>query len=126
MIVEDEAGLASALRVGLIREGYAVDVAGTCGEAAEKLAHAEYDVALLDVNLPDGNGFSLARGIRDGSVGCMAGPDLRIVMLTARGELSDRVRGLDVGADDYLVKPWSSPRGFGRCCAAIPTEPPPC
>jgi DNA-binding response OmpR family regulator len=107
LIVEDEAGLASALKVGLIREGYAVDVAGTCGEAAEKLAYAEYDVALLDINMPDGNGFSLARGIRDSSVDCMAGPDLRIVMLTARGELSDRVRGLDVGADDYLVKPFA-------------------
>ena len=52
LIVEDEAGLASALKVGLIREGYAVDVAGTCSEAAEKLAYAEYDVVLLDINMP--------------------------------------------------------------------------
>ncbi len=97
LIVEDEEGLASALKVGLTREGYAVDVALTSAEARDKLAFAEYDVALLDVNLPDGDGFALAQGIRDSSVDCLTGTDLRIVMLTARGKLLDRVRGLDVG-----------------------------
>src|ERR671913_2476749 len=93
--------------VGLAREGYAVDLALSVAEATEKLAYSEYDVALLDVNLPDGDGFTLAQDIRHGRVDCLAGTDLRIVMLTARGKLPDRVRGLDAGADDYLVKPFA-------------------
>src|SRR5688572_17400751 len=105
LIVEDEEGLASALKVGLAREGYAVDVALTAAEATDKLSFAEYDLALLDITLPDGDGLAIAQGIRDGSIDCHTGQDLRIVMLTARSRLPDRVRGLDVGADDYLVKP---------------------
>lgn len=122
LIVEDEAGLASALRVGLTREGYAVDVALTSAEARDKVAIAEYDVALLDVNLPDGDGFALAQGIRDGSVDCLTGTDLRIVMLTARGKLLDRVRGLDAGADDYLVKPFALAELTARLRALLRRE----
>ncbi len=107
LIVEDEEGLASALRVGLHREGYAVDVAATCADAREKLAFSAYDLLVLDVNLPDGDGFELAAEIRSGRVGSASGPDLRILMLTARSRLPDRVRGLDAGADDYLVKPFA-------------------
>lgn len=107
LIVEDEAGLASALRVGLAHQGYAVDVALTCAEARFKLGTAEYDLLVLDANLPDGDGFSLAEAIRHGRVECMSGADVRILMLTARTQLQDRVRGLDVGADDYLVKPFA-------------------
>lgn len=107
LIVEDEEGLASALRVGLTREGYATDTALSVAEACDKLASTAYDVALLDITLPDGDGLTLAAEIRDGRVESLAGPDLRIVMLTARGQLADRVRGLDVGADDYLVKPFA-------------------
>ena len=122
LIVEDEEGLASALRVGLTREGYAVDLALTSAEARDKLAFAEYDVALLDVNLPDGDGFALAQGIRDSSVECLTGTDLRIVMLTARGKLLDRVRGLDVGADDYLVKPFALAELTARLRAVLRRE----
>ncbi len=122
LIVEDEEGLASALRVGLTREGYAVDLALTSAEARDKLAFAEYDVALLDVNLPDGDGFALAQGIRDSSVECVTGTDLRIVMLTARGKLLDRVRGLDVGADDYLVKPFALAELTARLRAVLRRE----
>ena len=107
LIVEDEEGLASALKVGLTREGYATDTALSVAEACDKLASTAYDVALLDITLPDGDGLTLAAEIRDGRVESLAGPDLRIVMLTARGQLADRVRGLDVGADDYLVKPFA-------------------
>ncbi|WP_106298512.1 response regulator transcription factor [Knoellia remsis] len=107
LIVEDEEGLADALRIGLAREGYAVDVATTDGEAREKLALTAYDVVLLDVNLPDGNGFHLAEDIRSGAAEGPSGADVRILMLTARAGLPDRVRGLDVGADDYLVKPFA-------------------
>ena len=107
LILEDEEGLAGALQIGLQREGYAVDVAATCADAREKLALWAYDVLLLDVNLPDGDGFTFAADIRSGLLELVSGPDLRILMLTARGRLPDRVRGLDVGADDYIVKPFA-------------------
>ena len=107
LVVEDEDGLAGALRVGLAREGYAVDVAGTLTEARDKLSLSQYDVVLLDVNLPDGSGFALAEEVRRGQVPGPTGPDVRMLMLTARTGLPDRVRGLDVGADDYLVKPFA-------------------
>jgi DNA-binding response OmpR family regulator len=122
LIVEDEEGLASALRVGLAREGYAVDLALSVAEATEKLAYSEYDVALLDVNLPDGDGFTLASDIRHGRIDCLTGTDLRIVMLTARGKLPDRVRGLDAGADDYLVKPFALAELTARLRAVLRRE----
>ncbi|MCP2262692.1 response regulator transcription factor [Promicromonospora thailandica] len=107
LIVEDEAGLVSALEVALRREGYAVDHARTVGEARDKLALSPYDLVLLDVNLPDGTGFDLTRAVRAGQVPLADGDPPRILMLTARGRLTDRVTGLDVGADDYLVKPFA-------------------
>jgi len=103
LIVEDETGLVSALRIALEREGYAVDCAHTVASAGEKLAVTAYDLVLLDVNLPDGSGFDLATDIRRGRL--PSAP--KILMLTARGGLNDRVRGLDHGADDYLVKPFA-------------------
>jgi CheY-like chemotaxis protein len=72
LLVEDEAGLVSALRVALQREGYAVDTALRLADAREKLAMTEYDIVLLDVNLPDGTGFDLADDIRSGRL--VAGP----------------------------------------------------
>lgn len=112
LLVEDEAGLVSALRVALQREGYAVDTALRVAEARQKLAVTDYDIVLLDVNLPDGDGFELAETVRSGALRSDADPSNRdvgprILMLTARGQLRDRVRGLDLGADDYLVKPFA-------------------
>lgn len=107
LIVEDERDLAGALRIGLAREGYAVDLAHTVADAEQKLAVNGYDLALLDITLPDGDGLTLAEHIRTGVVDTMTGTNLRLVMLTARGGLPDRVRGLDLGADDYLVKPFA-------------------
>jgi DNA-binding response OmpR family regulator len=107
LIIEDEEGLAGALRIGLAREGYAVDLASTCAEAREKLAVTAYDILLLDVNLPDASGFDLAREIREGVLQGPSGEDVRLLMITARSGLPDRVRGLDVGADDYVVKPFA-------------------
>ncbi|MFI6424216.1 response regulator transcription factor [Promicromonospora sp. NPDC050880] len=107
LIVEDEAGLVSALEVALRREGYAVDHARTVAEARDKLALNPYDLVLLDVTLPDGTGFDLTRAVRAGQVPLAEGDPPRILMLTARGRLTDRVTGLDVGADDYLVKPFA-------------------
>jgi DNA-binding response OmpR family regulator len=122
LIVEDEEGLAGALRIGLTREGYAVDIAPDLAEAEEKLAYTAYDVALIDINLPDGDGLALATGIRDDSVECLTGTDLRIVVLTARGKLTDRVRGLDAGADDYLVKPFAIAELNARLRAVLRRE----
>ena len=107
LIVEDEHDLAGAVQIGLTREGYAADVASSRAEAESKLAVTAYDLLLLDVTLTDGNGLELAAAVRSGEADCLAGPDVRILMLTARGGLADRVRGLDAGADDYLVKPFA-------------------
>ncbi|MGK5682640.1 response regulator transcription factor [Actinoplanes sp. URMC 104] len=106
LVVEDEEDLAEGLRVGLARTGYAVDVALDAAQAYDRLTVNEYDLMLLDVNLPDGDGFDLCRSVRSGETPTPGGGDLRVLMLTARGGLDDRVRGLDDGADDYLVKPF--------------------
>lgn len=103
LLVEDEVGLQDALGLALRREGYAVDQALTRADALQKLQFFEYDLVLLDLTLPDGDGFDVAEQIRSGRV--LGGP--RILMLTARGSLRDRVQGLDLGADDYLVKPFA-------------------
>jgi DNA-binding response OmpR family regulator len=117
LLVEDEEGLVGPLTLVLQREGYAVDSAMTVADATVKLACTSYDIVLLDVNLPDGDGFELAASIRSTGAAANAAPagstaspgttNPRILMLTARGQLRDRVRGLDIGADDYLVKPFA-------------------
>ena len=105
LIVEDELDLAAALGTGLRREGYAVDTAADAAEARARLEDAPYDVVCLDLGLPDGDGRELCRELRSGSLGTATTP--RVLMLTARDSLDDRVGGLDDGADDYLVKPFS-------------------
>ncbi len=122
LIIEDEEGLVSALRIGLQREGYAVDAALTEAEAAERLAINEYDVVLVDVTLPDGDGLDFARRLRAGGVPAVSGRDIRIVMLTALGTLPDRVRGLDAGADDYIVKPFALAELTARLRAVLRRE----
>ncbi|GGK07734.1 DNA-binding response regulator [Streptomyces camponoticapitis] len=116
LAVEDEADLVAALRVGLVRAGYAVDWAGDVDSALEKLSVNDYDLVLLDLMLPDGDGFSVCRAIR----AAPGGP--RILMLTARDRLADRVRGLDEGADDYLVKPFALPELLARIRALLRRE----
>jgi DNA-binding response OmpR family regulator len=108
LVVEDEPDLAKALAAGLRREGYAVDTAGDGTTAIERLAITDYDLVCLDLGLPDIDGREVCRRIKSGSTD----PDRdgrrpRVLMLTARDALDDRVAGLDDGADDYLVKPFS-------------------
>ena len=107
LIVEDELDLASAIRRGLSRRGHAVDIAGSVSEAEIALASSAHDLVILDWNLPDGAGIDLALAVKSGEVDTLDGMPPRILMLTARDTLDDRVRGLDAGADDYLVKPFA-------------------
>jgi DNA-binding response OmpR family regulator len=101
LIVEDEQHLADGLRYNLKAEGYEVDVAGSAEEAIPLLADgAAYDVVVLDVMLPGMDGFALASQLR------AQGHFVPILMLTARGQAEDVLRGFEAGADDYLPKPF--------------------
>lgn len=106
LVVEDERDLARALAEGIRRDGYAVDLAFDGAAALEKAAAVPYDIVCLDLNLPDIDGREVCRRI-NALDGRLDESDLpRILMLTARDSLADRVAGLDDGADDYLVKPF--------------------
>jgi len=101
LIVEDEDHLAAGLKLSLELEGYAVDVAGNAKEAGQRLLDPSgYDAIVLDVMLPDVNGFELCKKFRE------SGNFIPVIMLTARSSPDDRVRGLEAGADDYMVKPF--------------------
>src|SRR5438874_4760726 len=107
LVVEDESTIARPLRRALEREGYAVSLCET-GHSALRLARTwEPDVILLDLLLPDMDGRDVAREIRSHS-------QVPIIMVTARGEEADRVSGLELGADDYVVKPFSVPELIAR------------
>jgi two-component system OmpR family response regulator len=101
LVVEDERKMAALLRRGLVEEGYAADVSRTGRDAIEMAGQSEYDVIVLDVMLPDLDGLGVCRALREGGVWTP------ILMLTALDRVQDRVAGLDAGADDYLVKPFS-------------------
>ncbi|MGH1490548.1 MAG: response regulator transcription factor [Acidimicrobiales bacterium] len=113
LLVEDDATLAKVMVRGLVEEGHAVDHASTVAGASEVLAINDYDLLVLDLGLPDGDGVDLCRSVRDSGVG------LPILMLTARDGLSDKVAGLDAGADDYLTKPFAYPELAARVRALL-------
>jgi DNA-binding response OmpR family regulator len=109
LVVEDEADLASAIATSLRRDGYAIDVANDGASALDRVAVNDYDVVCLDLNLPDVDGLDVCRRVVAGSHSA-SDPHVttpKIIMLTARGSVDDRIEGLDQGADDYLVKPFS-------------------
>jgi len=120
LVVEDETDLAEALATGLRREGYAVDVALDGAAAREKLDVSPYDLVTLDLNLPDDDGRLIAQDIRRNADG--TGP--RILMVTARGQVVDRIGGLDDGADDYLVKPFDFQEMLARIRALLRRDTP--
>jgi DNA-binding response OmpR family regulator len=103
LVVEDEADLAQAVATSLRGEGYAVDVAGDATSALERAEVNDYDLVCLDLNLPDGDGIDVCRAV----LARTDRPAPKIIMLTARDRVDDRIRGLDEGADDYLAKPFS-------------------
>ena len=118
LLVEDEDAIAEPLAEGLLREGFAVERAAT---GAEALAAEESDLVLLDLRLPDIDGLSVCRELR-------ARSDVPIIMITAKGEEIDKVVGLEMGADDYLVKPFGFRELLARIRAvsrrsAVPTRP---
>ncbi len=101
LVVDDDAELRTMLRQNLERQHYRVESAGNGEEALDKITGDTYDLVLLDVMLPGDNGLEVLRQMRD------MGLDTPVLMLTARGNVEDRVKGLDLGADDYLAKPFS-------------------
>jgi DNA-binding response OmpR family regulator len=101
LIVEDEHKIANAVREGLQQESYAVDVAYDGDEGYNTALYDDYDLVILDVMLPGLNGFEICQKLRE------AGKHMPILMLTAKDQNRDVVKGLDTGADDYLVKPFS-------------------
>ncbi len=113
LLVEDDASLAKVMVRGLSEEGHAVDHASTVAGASDAMAVNDYDLLVLDLGLPDGDGVDLCRSVRDSGVG------LPILMLTARDGLSDKVAGLDAGADDYLTKPFAYPELAARVRALL-------
>lgn len=101
LIIDDEPSVVDVVRSRFEREGFAVGEAGTGEAALDRLAHESYDVVLLDIGLPGIDGFETLRRLR------AANHDQPVLMLTARGDEVDRVVGLELGADDYVVKPFS-------------------
>jgi two-component system OmpR family response regulator len=113
LLLEDDVRLAGLITRALRRDGNAVDTAGTVEDARWLATVSVYDVLVLDVMLPDGDGFSLCRELR------AANNWTPVLLLTARDAIDDRVRGLDVGADDYLVKPFAVAELFARLRALV-------
>ena len=101
LVVDDEAAIADLVEVYLTNEGYAVFSCGTAAEALEIVAREKLSLAILDVMLPDMDGFALCQRIRENHL-------FPILMLTARGEDTDKITGLTLGADDYVTKPFSN------------------
>lgn len=113
LIVEDEAGIANGLAATLKAAGYAVDVCGTLGQASAALQVETFDLVLLDLNLPDGDGIDWLRRLR------ASGQPMPVLIMTARDALPDRVAGLDQGADDYIVKPFEPEELLARMRVAL-------
>jgi two-component system response regulator RegX3 len=111
LFVEDEPTIAEPFGRALTRAGFDVEAARTMAEARERCSRRTPDLVLLDLTLPDGDGRDLCRELRSG--------DVPIIMLTARGTELDRVTGLELGADDYVVKPFSGAEVIARIRAVL-------
>jgi two-component system, OmpR family, response regulator len=116
LVVEDDVKMASLLKRGLEREGYAVDLAARGEDAIWAGREFPYDAIVLDTMIPAPDGFDVCRQLRD------SGRWMPVIMLTARDSVGDRVRGLDAGADDYLAKPFSFAELFARLRALLRRE----
>jgi two-component system response regulator RegX3 len=112
LLVEDETSIQDPLADALGREGWQMEVAETAQQARDLAGSLKPDLILLDVMLPDGSGFDVCRDIRQSSA-------VPIIMLSARGEEADRIVGLELGADDYVVKPFSAREVVARVRAVL-------
>ena len=112
LLVEDEQAITDPLAEALEREGFGTRVAGTAAEALELARAHPPDLVLLDIGLPDGSGLDVCRRLRSER-------DVPVIMLTARGSEADRVAGLEIGADDYVVKPFSAREVAARVRAVL-------
>lgn len=113
LVVEDERKVAAFLRAGLEEQGYVVEVSHHGDEALGRLQNESFDAALLDVMLPGRDGLSILRKLR------AAGNTLPVLLLTARGDVDERIEGLDLGADDYLGKPFVLAEVIARLRAVV-------
>jgi DNA-binding response OmpR family regulator len=113
LIVEDDELVADALKRGLAQAGFAVDHLATAEQAEAALATDEFDLAVVDIGLPRTDGLALVRRLRH------SGSALPVLIITARDALADRVDALDLGADDYMTKPFELPEVAARCRALI-------
>ena len=116
LVVEDDPSIRMGLEDTLTAKGYEVDVVGKGGEGAERALSGRYDLVVLDVMLPDIDGFEVCRRIRGAK-----GPARRVpvIVLSARGAELDRVRGLELGADDYVTKPFSLMELLARVASVL-------
>jgi DNA-binding response OmpR family regulator len=113
LIVEDEKKIANLLRRGLTEQGFSVETSEHGDEAFELAANTPYDAIVLDIMLPGRDGLSIVRGLRERKV------TTPVLLLTARGEVNERVEGLNLGADDYLTKPFAVDEVVARLRALI-------
>jgi DNA-binding response OmpR family regulator len=113
LVVEDEAGIAAFLHKGLTAHGYAVEWASTGANALRLGVAPDIALVILDLMLPDLDGYEVLAGLRE------RGATVPVVILSARGQLDDRVRGLDLGADDYLAKPFAFEELLARVRARL-------
>ena len=103
LVIEDEVALCETIITYLEDEGYRCEHAGTVGSGSEKINLYEYDCMIVDIGLPDGNGLSLIKELK------RCHPETGIIIISAKNSLDDRISGLDLGADDYLTKPFHLP-----------------
>lgn len=113
LLVEDDVMVASGIKLGLSDAGYAVDWVGSAERALEVTQSESFDVAVIDIGLPHMDGLSLTQSLRK------SGQTMPVLILTARDALQDRVQGLDMGADDYMVKPFELPELLARLRALL-------
>ncbi len=113
LLVEDDVMVACGVKLGLVDAGYAVDWVGSAEKALEISHNEAFDLAVIDLGLPGMDGLTLTQRLRQD------GHTMPVMILTARDGLSDRVRGLDMGADDYMIKPFELPELLARLRALL-------
>ena len=113
LLVEDDVMVASGIKLGLTDAGYAVDWVGSAERALDVTARESFDLAVIDIGLPQMDGLSLTQSLR------RTGHTMPVLILTARDALEDRVQGLDKGADDYMIKPFELPELLARLRALL-------